>query len=480
MRPFLSLSALKSRILAGLYSLALLWTIFQIGMLVSAMGPAYHPLWSDEFFYCMNAFSLFENETLKASFTYNGTGSRLLGADAHGIFYPILNWIPSLIFGWSNFNFIGLNFFLFIVPVGLLLLIKRISIFSKVVFCSIYFAYPLFLFYGFSFMQETVHIFFGTISGILLYLIYINKNERKYVIFFILFITIAGTFRPLWFFFLTALVPLASTRKQLLIFLLISFLGIGSSFFYNKFFIEPIPNYFSEVLEILSKGDFHLVLSSIYKHLKINVISYFSIQFKGFVYNSMKYIVLLSVVCFNIFTLIHKKRIFQSLALVGNLVFGLLFLLYDAFEGREIRSMSPLFYFNLVFLVIYLNSFIQFFMFLWVFCCFNFHFEKVYYWIGERNKPYQGHEAGKKETFSKLKDLIPKGKTILLDYQPWENTSDMMVLPVKNNQNHQIRYIIPYYKVKTIKPDYILARPWANLALPVLEKNGYFILYQNP
>jgi hypothetical protein len=194
----------------------------------------------------------------------------------------------------------------------------------------------------------------------------------------------------------------------------------------------------------------------------------------------MKYIVLLSVVCFNIFTLIHKKRIFQSLALVGNLVFGLLFLLYDAFEGREIRSMSPLFYFNLVFLVIYLNNFIQFFMFLWVFCCFNFHFEKVYYWIGERNKPYQGHEAGKKETFSKLKDLIPKGKTILLDYQPWENTSDMMVLPVKNNQNHQIRYIIPYYKVKTIKPDYILARPWANLALPVLEKNGYFILYQNP
>ncbi len=464
----------------GIYCLAIVWTLIQLGILISGLGPAYHPLWSDEFFYYMNALSLADNKTLAASFTYNGTGSRLFGADAHGISYPILNSIAPAIFGWNNFNFIGLNFILFLIPAILILLSKEISIFYKSSILAIFIAYPLFLFFGFSFMQEVVHIFLGTISGFLLFKVYNSQNKPSSILIYTIFILFSGTFRSLWFFFLMALIPLSLSKKQLFYFSIISLLGIFCSLIYTKFFIEPIPIYYFQVFENLTKGNVDLVVKSIYTHFKINIISYFSIQYNGFVYNSMKYIVFLSAVYFVIMSVFKKNKIFISLALIGIINFSIIFFLYDAFDGREIRTLSPLFYFYLIFLVLFLQPWLRFGLFLWVFYCFNLHLNKADYWIKERNKPYQGHELGKKEAFSKLKSLIPGEKTILLDYQPDDNTSDMIVLPIKNDHNQQIRYIIPYFKVKTIKPDYILARPWVNKTLPVLEKNGHFILYRNP
>ena len=74
--------------------------------LLLQVSSNYLPVWSDEFFYYTNSFSFFKNNTLQAALTFSGSGSSVLGADAHGFAYPLLNGAIAKIFGWRNTNFI--------------------------------------------------------------------------------------------------------------------------------------------------------------------------------------------------------------------------------------------------------------------------------------------------------------------------------------------------------------------------------------
>ena len=81
-------------------------------VLMTKITNHYFPVWSDEFFYYVNAFSFVENNTLKAALTYSGKGSLWLGADTHGFAYPLFHGLIGKVFGWNNLNFIYTNLIL--------------------------------------------------------------------------------------------------------------------------------------------------------------------------------------------------------------------------------------------------------------------------------------------------------------------------------------------------------------------------------
>jgi len=56
----------------------------------SYLGSGYSPYYGDEYFYYKNSEAFYLTNSLQASFTYSGSGARVLGADAHGPAYPLL------------------------------------------------------------------------------------------------------------------------------------------------------------------------------------------------------------------------------------------------------------------------------------------------------------------------------------------------------------------------------------------------------
>ncbi len=455
--------------------------LFNYSKLILSISENYHPVWSDEFFYYINVDSFIQNDTLKAAITFGGEGSTLFGADAHGFGYPLLHGVIGKISGWSNLNLIYFNFILICIPIILICLVKTISVSQKMWIVISILSFPFFSLYAFTYMQEILHVFIALMLSIIMYCIYQkDKNDNKfYISLYIVLVFVAGIFRSLWLFWLVGILPLAKDKKQLVRYVVVFVLGGFFSFLVNRYVYEPVPNYFSSITDLLKKGEILEVFTSLYSNFWSNLRLYFFYDKGSAVYLLMKYINLGAVIYFTSDAIKTKNKISISLASIGVLNFLLLFLLYDAFSWREIRTMSPLFYFYIIFIITRSKNVIQYLQ-VGILCILFVSSTKMSrQWIAERNRVNVEEFNKCKVAYLEIANKIPDGSKVLISYLPKDHSLDLLSLPLSTLGNEPIEYIVPYYKLQNSTYDYILDRPGVNYnEYDKLIENKYYTLFK--
>ena len=461
------------RILA---SALLYYILYHYVRLLQSVSEKYYPVWGDEFFYFVNVKSFVANNTLKAALTYSGEGSPIFGADAHGFGYPLFHGIIANIFGWSNLNFIYSNFIMVLIAVILITCMKSLRIDQKVWSSCIILMFPLLPLYGFTYMQESIQIFIAIVLSVLFYSIYKKEDNAIYIKLFVITIFLSGIFRSLWLFWLIGLIPLAKTKDESKKYWLLFIVGVVCSFVFTKLFNESLPNYFSSVLDLLKSGDIGGAIASLFNHFFKNLNLYFLEDQRSFVYQSMKYINFGLIFYFMIHFLIKKNKISLGISLIGLCNFLLLFALYDAQEWRGIRTMSPLFYFCVIFIVVEIENYLKYPFIILLIFVFAKNLDTSKHWIEERNTMGSAIDETEIETYKMISENVNGQSLVLINYVPRDYSRDLLNLPLKNAENFPIRYIVPYYKVKKTRYNYHLIRPnRAGISNKLLD-NKYFIL----
>lgn len=472
----------KAVLIRGIESETLLAFIVLLGVfggylyLINGITVNYLPVWSDEVMYFVNTISFVENNTLQAALTYGGKGSEIFGADAHGFAYPLLHGTIAKIFGWSNLNFIVFNFIATALAISAIWLVKEIRIKHKLWASAFVLLFPFIPLYGFTYMQEVIHVFFAILLSVIVYLMYSRSDNRKFVWLFIIIIVIAGCFRALWFFWLIGLIPLARNRKQLGLYMLVIVAGITASMLITRFFTEPIPNFFSSIIIMVQEGEISNAAGLLLNKFNRNVTMYFQSFQGGFVYVSMKFALIAPVLLFAILGLIKKSRLYSSIALIGFANFLLLFFLYNAFDWREIRTMSPLFYFYVLFLVTAVKPVFRYFMAGGLVVVFAFTISTSQQWINDRNVKHTSYSRDAGIAYEQIAQKVPDNSLIFLNVHPGEYTPSLLYLPLKNANNQQIKYIIPYFGVKTADYDYMLCLEGGESGNNVVTENNFYTL----
>ncbi|WP_462251109.1 hypothetical protein [Ferruginibacter sp.] len=439
------------------------------------VGSNYLPVWSDEFFYYTNAYSFFENNTLQAALTFNGSGSRLIGADAHGFAYPLLNGGIAKIFGWHTLNFIYTNFSFVAASLALIWFQKNMSSRQKFLITISVLCFPFFALFGFTYMQESIHILFAITSSFLIYKIY-KTGQNKHCIIFVLIILIAGVFRPLWFFWLIGLIPFAKNKLQKSAFIFIFLAGILASFAFTYFFTEAVPNYFSSIINLIQQGNFIAAFTSLVKHFTYNIYAYFFSANDALIYLPVKYLIMLPLIVFIVKAVKYKSKLYTSIAFIGAINFLMLFLFYDVFKWREIRVLAPFFYFSVFYLITETGQYFKYILVVVLAVLFILTLPLTKQWIQGRNIHFAEEVNSSKAAFDFIAQKAEGGKVIFINYTPADSSLDLIQLPVKNITNHPIRYIAPYYNSKKMVYDYILNKPDAASKDGVLISNKYYQL----
>jgi hypothetical protein len=465
----------KNKIEISFWLILMLLIGFNYSQLLSGVTSVYHPVWSDELFYYLNTYSFFQCNSLQAAFTFKGTGSILFGADAHGFTYPLLNGLFSKAVGWSNLNFILLNFIFLATIILIICLIKSITVNQKLNTIAFVLLFPFLPLYAFTYMQEVIHLLVAVSLSVLFYNISKKGLTNASIIYIVLIVLLAGIFRSLWLFWLIGLIPFAKSKQQLYFFLfLFIFVGI-SSLVYNKYLLEPVPNYFLSIIDLLNRGELLALVKSLLIHFIQNIKLYFLALNSSGVYFFMKYITFGSVIYFAYLAYKKKEKIYMSLVLIGLINFLLLFFFYDAFGWREIRTMSPLFYFFVLFIVISTKGIAKYLQLAALMILFIFTKDISKKWILERNAQNKLHNK-EREAYLLMAKKIPDNKTVLVNYFPNNSDLSLIQMPLINANGNAIRYVVPYYGKEEIVYDYILDKPSNNKQDQVFLNTDLFVI----
>jgi hypothetical protein len=315
---------------------------------------------------------------------------------------------------------------------------------------------------------------------------YQTPKSKNPIYFFLGFVFLVGLFRPSWFFWLMLILPLASTRKVLFQYILLCLGGIAFSFLFIKFFAEPVPNYFSYLISLLVKGEWIHAILSFGKHFLENTYYYLTYIEPGYNYTYLliKYLILFPIIYFTWKAYLQKKPLHIALAGIGWVNLFLLLALYDAFLWREIRTLSPLFYFYSFFLVLELKPSEQFIILLPLLIVFYTSDSIIKSIILERgNIPYHTLTETQRE-LDFLRE-IPTSKDfvrIIIAFDIRDNSLDALCLPVSNYLHQPICYALPYYyKNQPKKGEYVLFKTSKNKlkkGFLKLKESPYYTLYQ--
>lgn len=308
--------------------------------------------------------------------------------------------------------------------------------------------FPFYYLYSFSYMQECMHAFIAFTLGYLLILFSRNTINLSPFYAYTIILFFVGLFRPLWYFWICGFVPFVSIAKvrHTLFYVVPAYMAF--MLFVTTSFFEPIPNFFSTVTNALCAGHVLEAMRLLSLHTMSNVVSYFSFGFSLIVSWSIIYLFInFSIVFFLIVWIWQAARtrqsIYISLAIINFINLALLFVMYDAFDWRDIRTMSPLMYFNIVFIVTSLPR-IRYAYVMLLIPTFIISYAMSNDRIAERDKP-EGTvlemDGIKKELSGILEKPVVYLESIPPDFTPW-----FLAFPLKNDSGMKMHYIAPYYK----------------------------------
>ena len=411
----------------------------------------YLPVWSDEFYYWANAKEFAVNNNLNAVYTYNGKGGELIGADAHGFMYPLFHGIIAKIFGWHHLNLIFTNLAFIGLSCIVVALSPLLKINEKLFFGAMILIYPIGFGFSFSYMQESMHVFFGVLTALSMLSIYQKPSKRNYSLFFIIII-IASLFKPVWVLALTLLFPTLRNKKQIMQLAITILFAFILAFVYMKLFFEYVPNFVTKFTTKLMEFEILEALKILIQHIGKNLALFFSLH-NGWSYLALKSILPLTGLLMAFFYYKEKKPLYLSILIFMIAQFVLIFVLYDAFHFREIRLLTPLFYIAALVLAIHLKPSVRILYTLLMLISFAMSpLEAV-----TNNRDISWEEM-KIEQFELQQHIGNTGKDIIikLNYKPEDYSSDLLKLPFETNDKYKIKYTIPFYQVEHELPDYIL------------------------
>lgn len=448
----------KELIIRLLLLLILFLVIFRYIFEFSTIKSNYLPVWSDEIFYYLNAFSFYSNNNLQAALTYNGYGAVILGSDSHGFMYPLVHGGLAKIFGWSNLNMIIFNFTCLLLSILLIYKTKYLNFKNKIFIIVVLLIYPFGFLYNFTFLQESIQILLSIILGREFYYItQSNENRVRHIISFLILIIFASLFRPTWFFLIVILIPIAKSKKEFIFFSCLFFISIFISFNFSKYFFEFVPNFFNYAVHILKQDGifsfFDVFISHLFKNIKLYI--FYS---EGIVYYFMKMNIIFIFSAFIFLAFLKKSNVFLALAIFCFINIFFLMFFYDTFSWREIRFLTPCFYFSVFFIfgdeisdkikVLYTIFILYFFIYAPID---NFKKNRNSFSISKIEKI-------RSELVDKIENKSSNSIVIMIDYLPMDYTFDLLALPVKNNKGKQIKYITNYYDAPKNQFNYILKR----------------------
>lgn len=416
----------------------------------SAISPAYSPYYGDEYFYFKNAESFAKNLSLQAPFTYTGFGSRLWGVDAHGPAYPILYGSVSLVFGWGNLNIVLINIGVLLIALVFLNFKKEASWGEKLLQTLVVLGCPFTFFYSITFLPELIHV-----SGaVLLYLAiseYTQRPEKKSLIILTVLILVLGFIRSTWFFAFLGIPFIIEKSTSSWKWAFIPF-GICLPYLMQFYLHEQVPNTFSGLGTLIESGKFSVAWETVTFNIKRNI--YFALHFtEGKFYTLQKLWIALSLVTSLFFIRKSKILLFGTLTLSIILIFTVV--LYKNYDWSELRMFTPLCIFlNLS--LISINRKASYSLICLNFISFLLVIPLQHKLIQLRTNPKVSDIPS--ETILEIEELSEP--IILLDSMLLQNYS-LRQLPIVNNKEERIAYILPYYEIETNTYTYFLE-----------EKNG--------
>lgn len=447
--------------------------------IISSLSLDYLPLFSDEYLYCINALNFFKNTTLEAAITFNGTGSLIFGSDSHGFAYTLLHGMIAKVFGWHSLNFIIFNLTCLLASIVIYCSVKSLPVSRRIYACCMLLLFPITQMYAISYMQETIHLMFSVILSLFIYLIYRDKHNRKYIIYYVAVICVAGTFRCLWFFWLIGLVPLAENKKQLAGYFALFISGVIISYVFAILFIEPVPNYLASVIKLLLNYDLNAVWISLTEHFDHNIQMYFCNFDDPLTSISVRFFNFFTTLYFIVLAVVKRDKKNTAIALIGIVNFSLLFVVYDAFYWREIRTMSPLFYFYILFLVVDLHEILIVILVASLMYLANETLSITYWWIGDRNGIHNNYNEAEFQSYQEVRGHIPARSVVLLDFLPDDYSCTVFYLPLSNSSGEPIRYAFQYYPAPNLPWNYVICRSTVNTQYERLVQNDFIILAKN-
>jgi len=173
---------------------------------------------------------------------------------------------------------------------------------------------------------------------------------------------VASWFRLSWMMFLFCLVPLARTRTRALVYAAAAGAGVVAGLVYTSLFHASYPYGFLATLRpALQQGEVLRAVGLVIGNFWTNMLTYFfrpqpfgvapgmsagvlSASQIGVAYLGTKYLLAAVVGACLWFGLRRGDRLALAAGVIGLITFLSLFLLYDAYEWREHRSLAPVFY----------------------------------------------------------------------------------------------------------------------------------------
>jgi hypothetical protein len=278
-------------------------------------GDSYFVAHEDEVIYYGSAQLFAETGSLQAESCITEDVSPIGQFNWYGPGYNAVYGSLKKLFGSHHSLFIRFHFFLAMLILVLVFLLPR-SLEDNLLTAAIFLITEQFTCYIFSYFPELLHLCFATILVFLLVIIYRREQEGNptisLVTTYLIVVILFSLCRITTIFWLAALVPLGSTWRQRIPYLLVFGLGIIASVFYLRFFIAPpFAGEMHKLQKLYSFNLWDFVLET-FKGVYHNVVIFFSS-------NSTPIFVLFVLSVFTLFHFWKTKDKFQLAALLVTL-----------------------------------------------------------------------------------------------------------------------------------------------------------------
>ncbi len=412
----------------------------------------YEPWTTDELFYYIEAKAIAAHNIYQTPASLDGNTSYIGDFGFHAVSYAIKDgWLAKLFFHTQDPPLLLINFITCIGVLVLILLFKQFSFNIRLKIALVVATHYILYSYTLSYMQETIQYFFAVLALEALYLLYLSPLNRttKYLVYFLVVITVAITFRYGWFMWGAGLLPLSTNLKSFIKWCLVAIGLLVFGVFVSRYIVAPYPYYDMTGDSIINAGNFSLInsLTTAWQKFRNNL-QLFLIPDPKLTTTCMRYLLLMLLLISSWYAIFKRNKFTIACTLVSWAYFVACLTFYEvywSYDERALAVLNPILGFSLVGNA---NSFIFYpviILQLWL-------FPDVVRETKERNmasilvNANTPERVARKNSYSKIKDLVNDNENTVVGISIGlvrHGTEDYFIsFPLINNKGYPIHYRI--------------------------------------
>lgn len=333
-----------------LYSIVLVYT-YQY----SRIANKYQAWTTDEFFYYVEAKAISAHNIFKTPASMDGNTSFIGDFGFHGVSYAIKDGLLSkLLFHADDPPLVLINFLTCMATLALILLFKPFSMNSRIKIALVVATHYILYSCTLSYMEEVIHYFFAVLALRYLYLIYRQENTTKsnYLMYYLIIIVLAITFRYGWFMWGLGLLPLAIDLKSFAKWTLVAIGLMAFGIFISRYIAAPYP--YDDVIadKLIRAEKFSLMnsLNMIYQKFAHNL-QLFLTPSEILTTTCMRYLLLTLLLINSWYAIVKRNKFTIACSLIGwtYLIACLAFyFVFWGYDERALAVLNPLLVFSLI------------------------------------------------------------------------------------------------------------------------------------